>query len=302
MKNLSKNKSTIFIIHLIATLAILVIFYQIFLMRNNVNSLTKDLLKTKNELLTLSTTTNNRLTTNEQRILELSDLLYEEQKRTKDLQYDFNRQVGKLNSTVDNLEKLTTTDPELLQKYSSIYFLNENYKPSDLTKIDEKWDYPNGKEVTIHSRVWPFLKDLLEDAKKDRIDIQILSGYRSFKEQKTLKGRYMATYGTGANKFSADQGYSEHQLGTTVDFTTPATGEDLDKFDTTKAHIWLENNAYKYGFILSYPKGNEYYEYEPWHWRFVGKDLARYLHKKNKHFYELEQRKIDSYIPNLFDK
>jgi hypothetical protein len=53
---------------------------------------------------------------------------------------------------------------------------------------------------------------------------------------------------------------------------------------------------------MSYPKGNEYYVYEPWHWRFVGKDLARYLHKRNKHFYDLEQRKIDEYIPTLFDR
>ncbi len=52
---------------------------------------------------------------------------------------------------------------------------------------------------------------------------------------------------------------------------------------------------------MSYPENNDYYEYEPWHWRFVGEDLARYLRNKNKYFYDLEQRKIDEYIPVLFD-
>jgi len=56
------------------------------------------------------------------------------------------------------------------------------------------------------------------------------------------------------------------------------------KFNKTKAYQWLLNNAYKYGFILSYPENNEYYIYEPWHWRFVGIKLATKLHNENKFF------------------
>jgi hypothetical protein len=51
---------------------------------------------------------------------------------------------------------------------------------------------------------------------------------------------------------------------------------------------------------MSYPKNNEHYVYEPWHWRFVGKDLARYLYRNNKGLYDLEQRKIDEYLGELF--
>ena len=109
------------------------------------------------------------------------------------------------------------------------------------------------------------------------------------------------TYGQGANKFSADQGYSEHQLGTTVDFTNSTIGSDLSRFEGTDQHAWLVKNAYKYGFTMSYPENNEYYQYEPWHWRFVGKDLARHLHRKDTYFYDMEQRDIDEYIINLFD-
>ena len=155
--------------------------------------------------------------------------------------------------------------------------------------------------MSIHSDVLPFLEDLLEEAKKDGIDIRVLSGYRSFTEQETLKNTYSIQYGTGANQFSADQGYSEHQLGTTVDFTTATIGQNTALFKGSDAHNWLMENASKYGFIMSYPENNEYYVYEPWHWRFVGKDLARDLKKDNKKFYDLEQREIDGYIAELFD-
>ncbi|MEK7495870.1 MAG: D-alanyl-D-alanine carboxypeptidase family protein, partial [Patescibacteria group bacterium] len=67
------------------------------------------------------------------------------------------------------------------------------------------------------------------------------------------------------------------------------------------ARLWLTENAYKYGFILSYPKQNTYYRFEPWHWRFVGVALATKLHDGNKYFYDLSQREIDQYLVSIFD-
>ncbi|MBP9760319.1 MAG: M15 family metallopeptidase [Candidatus Pacebacteria bacterium] len=259
---------------------------------------------TKNELATQLASTTAHVDEVEVRHIALSDLFYSEQKRVGDLADNingFDRTVGRLSGSVETLKKLTTTDPELLQKYSRVYFLNENYKPSDLTVIEEKYDLKNGKEVTVQSDMGPFLKDLLDDAWENGVELMVLSGYRSFAEQSTLKQNYTQRYGTGANQFSADQGYSEHQLGTTVDFTNTTIGEAIDDFEQTKSFAWLNENAYKYGFVMSYPKGNEYYMYEPWHWRFVGKDLAKYLHRNEKLFYNMEQREIDAYIPKLFD-
>jgi len=60
-------------------------------------------------------------------------------------------------------------------------------------------------------------------------------------------------------------------------------------------------NAHKYGFTLSYPEGNQYYVFEPWHWRFVGEDLARDLKRDERHFYDLDQRAIDGYLLEIFD-
>ncbi len=211
----------------------------------------------------------------------------------------FEDQIKDITGTVSDLDKLAKTDPELLRKYSKIYFLNENYSPTGAVSIDKKYVY--GDSESIHEKVWPFLEDLLEDAEDDDIDLKVISGFRSFGTQAALKSGYKVTYGSGANAFSADQGYSEHQLGTTVDFTTDAIGSSFTGFDQSEAFSWLTKNAYRYGFVLSYPKGNTYYQYEPWHWRFVGTDLARDLHKNGKSFYDLDQREIDTYLITLFD-
>ncbi|MFH1704471.1 MAG: M15 family metallopeptidase, partial [Patescibacteria group bacterium] len=101
--------------------------------------------------------------------------------------------------------------------------------------------------------------------------------------------------------FSADQGYSEHQLGTAVDLITTGLGGKTDGFENTTAYQWLLSNAYRFGFVLSYPNGNSYYSYEPWHWRFIGVKLATYLHDNKLNFYDADQRSIDTYLINIFD-
>jgi D-alanyl-D-alanine carboxypeptidase len=189
-----------------------------------------------------------------------------------------------------------------LAKYSKVFFLNENYTPPKLSEIPEEYRSPEDKDLYFHKQALPFLKKLIEAAADDGVEIKVASAYRSFDQQAELKGQYSVVYGTAAaSKFSADQGYSEHQLGTTVDFTSPEIGGGLTGFSRTEAFTWLQENAYRYGFILSYPEGNSYYVYEPWHWRFVGEDLARDLHKDGANFYDLDQREIDSYLGEIFD-
>lgn len=227
---------------------------------------------------------------------ELSEAFYTEQSKNE----FFQNQIEDLEDVVGDLDKLSKTDPELLQKYSKVYFLNEHYRPEKMEKIDQKWVVKDEEEY-IHEKVWPFLEDLLKDARRDGIDLRIISAFRSFDEQKDLKTQYSVTYGTGANRFSAEQGYSEHQLGTTVDFSTEELGVNYTSLDQTEAFEWLENNAHKYGFILSYPKENEYYQYEPWHWRFVGEKLAEDLDEEKEYFYDWDQREINKYLIDLFD-
>lgn len=256
-------------------------------------TLKENLEQTKQELSETKTNLDNKQTENEQ----LNEALLAEQKRNA----DFENQIMEITGTVGLLEKLSKIDPELLQKYSKVFFLNEHYVPPKLREISAEFRYPEDKEMKIHASVWTFLKDLLQAAKMNDLDLKVVSAYRSFSEQSSLKSTYTVTYGYGANQFSADQGYSEHQLGTTVDFTTSTLGGVYSSFDQTEEYEWLTENAYKYGFILSYPKNNSYYQYEPWHWRFVGESLAKQLHRENKYFYDLDQREIDEHLAEIFD-
>lgn len=207
-----------------------------------------------------------------------------------------------LNQKVGTFEKLVTLDPELLKKYSKVYFLNEHYSPSTLIEIDQAYVSDPARTLQFHAKAYPYLAQMIKDAHDGGIDLVVASAYRSFKTQATLKATNTIIYGAGtANRFSADQGYSEHQLGTTVDLTTKTMKSLGQSFDKTPAFTWLSQNAYRYGFVLSYPKGNKYYIYEPWHWRFVGVALATMLHEEGKTLYEEDQRVIDSYLITIFD-
>jgi LAS superfamily LD-carboxypeptidase LdcB len=229
---------------------------------------------------------------------ELYDSLTEEERKRRKLERLTNTQEEK----IDNLTKLTTLDPELLKKYSKVYFLSENYVPTKLADIDPAYIVDPSRKLQVHADVAKFLNWMLSAAKKDGIDIKVASAYRSFQTQKELKSGYRFTYGAGtANQFSAEQGYSEHQLGTTLDFTTSTLKGTEVEFEETPAFKWLMQNAYDYGFVLSYPQSNGYYTYEPWHWRFVGEALASDLNREKKYFYEFDQRRIDDYLISIFD-
>lgn len=229
---------------------------------------------------------------------ELSDALTNSQTELE----SFRAKVNDLTSTVGTLVKLKDTDPELLQKYSKVYFLSDNYVPKGLVPIETKYTLDKSRVLQFLSQAEPKLYSLLDAARSAGLDLYVDSAYRSFATQSGLKSSYMVTYGAGtANSFSADQGYSEHQLGTTVDFTTAKIGGALAGFDKTPEYAWLLANAYKYGFELSYPPNNPYYTFEPWHWRFVGVALATRLHEEKENFIDLEQRQIDPYLVNIFD-
>jgi len=214
----------------------------------------------------------------------------------------FASEIGQLSNTVGALQKLSQTDPQLLEKYSRVFFLSENYAPAQLSPVDTSVLYNKSQPQLILSGVLPFLEAMIAAASRDGVTLQVVSAYRSFYEQSFLKAEYKVTYGSGANQFSADQGYSEHQLGTAVDFGTPNVKNLFIDFASSTASQWLTDNAYKFGFIISYPKENTYYEYEPWHWRFVGIALAAKIHDDHEYFYNLAQRDIDAYLGNFFDQ
>ena len=115
------------------------------------------------------------------------------------------------------------------------------------------------------------------EALKAGITLNIVSGFRSYTTQVGTYNYWVSQYGASeADTISARAGHSEHQLGLAADINSLSTS-----FKNTKEGIWLNNNAYKYGFILRYPenKSNETgYNFEPWHYRYVGATLAEKLY------------------------
>lgn len=232
---------------------------------------------------------------------EANDNLSESLKTAQAQNAVFESQIQVISGAVGTLQKLSETDSELLKKYSKVYFLSENYIPAKLVPVDIKYLWGKAKPQQIQGDMAPFLTNMLIEASSSMANLEIVSAYRSFYDQLLAKTSYKILYGFGANQFSADQGYSEHQLGTAVDFTTPELDGLSLQFENQTAYKWLGDNAYRFGFVLSYPKNNSYYQFEPWHWRFVGVSLAKKLYDENKNFYDLTQREIDEHLISLFD-
>ncbi|MBN2198132.1 M15 family metallopeptidase [Candidatus Wolfebacteria bacterium] len=300
-----KNKS--FFWSLVSTIIVFLILGGVFTYGFlEILSLKKDLNYTKDILSQNSDSFSKNITSLFSRADGLSDSLLNTQQNIDNVKTQIGNiegNIGSISGAVGTLEKLAKIDPELLKKYSKVYFLNENYTPTHLIDIPEYYLYWSSRPEMFLTEAWPFLKSLLDSAKASGVEIYVASAYRSFAEQQSLKSYYTVVYGPDtANSFSADQGYSEHQLGITVDFLTTGIEGKLDeRFDKTDAFKWLASNAYRFGFSLSYPENNSHYVYEPWHWRFVGVKLAAYLHDNNLNFYDMDQRDIDNYLVYIFD-
>lgn len=151
------------------------------------------------------------------------------------------------------------------------------------------------KIVCLRADVIPYLEKMVQDAKQEGFEIRVTSGFRRENLQEYIYSIWESVMGESVNEEVAKPGHSEHQLGTTIDITGKSNNfEQVDlKFENTSEFKWLVRNAYKYGFVMSYPKGKETvtgYNYEPWHWRFVGVEHARNIFRENITVYEYLKR------------
>jgi zinc D-Ala-D-Ala carboxypeptidase len=126
------------------------------------------------------------------------------------------------------------------------------------------------------------LTALRQAAEANGTPIVVISGYRSFAYQQGLFRDEVNRMGeTQATAGVARPGHSEHQLGTAIDVLNPEAGELSAAFADTPAGQWIAAHAHEYGFVLSYPadaQDRSCYEYEPWHLRYVGRDIAAQIH------------------------
>ena len=157
-----------------------------------------------------------------------------------------------------------------------------NFAPKDLKVVPKYNPYGLRTRKTV-SAALVSLGNAMKSAGKGTLVIQ--SAYRSYKTQVSVHSRQVKTYGLkkGEN-LAARPGFSEHQTGMAVDVAGYRQGCSIQVcFSKTKAGKWLAANSYKYGFVLRYPSGKTSitgYQFEPWHFRFVGVDLATKMHDR----------------------
>jgi zinc D-Ala-D-Ala carboxypeptidase len=165
--------------------------------------------------------------------------------------------------------------------------LPKGYRPKDLVRPKVKFLFGNQKveKALLRKTAATALEKMFKAAASQKVILYGASGFRSYETQDALFKREVAQYGRKKAEMAvAVPGTSEHQTGLAMDITAPSVKYTIvEKFDKTKEGIWLAKHAHEYGFILRYPKGKERitkYEYEPWHFRYVGVDIATSIYKK----------------------
>ena len=191
-------------------------------------------------------------------------------------------------STIKINQSFSTIDPASQWVVVSKQFplANPAYRPADLHKVSvaSRSDKPDD-ELSLRQKVEPSLTAMFAAANKQGYAIMMASGFRSYQQQQTYFDSYTAAYGREkAETFSAHPGQSEHQTGLALDIAyTDMNNCYLEIcFGQTPAGIWLAAHAHDYGFILRYPANKTavtQYQYEPWHFRYVGKPLAKALYE-----------------------
>jgi len=157
--------------------------------------------------------------------------------------------------------------------------LRADWNPQDLVPIDSTFMMPGREGLARLAAVQAFY-ELVDVARTEAgLELVARSAYRSFSTQCYTFNYFVETTGyEHASQYSALPGRSEHQLGTAIDITSRSLNYEIEpEMGASPVGIWLAANAYRFGFGLSYPEGQEDftgYGYEPWHWRYIGREAA----------------------------
>jgi D-alanyl-D-alanine carboxypeptidase len=196
--------------------------------------------------------------------------------------------VSETATSIPSITQIIVTIPPKADMYNTADFINfpiskqqsiGEFAPNDLIILPSLY---STKTIRVSNLIKDDLIKLIDAAKTDGITLKVVSGYRSFGEQKVLFNNYVsnerksnsslseAELEAKANTYSAKPGHSEHQLGTTVDISSSEVNYQLISDENAKYAKWLEENASKYNFTISFEKNNPEYIYEPWHLRWRG--------------------------------
>jgi D-alanyl-D-alanine carboxypeptidase len=184
---------------------------------------------------------------------------------------------------------------DLLVIITDSFGISPEYTPKDLVHLDSFLSYANvySPQVRVRRIMADSLVKMIKDMRAAGLKPVVRSGFRSYNDQVATYQRWKQEKPDSAEYLSANPGHSEHQLGLAVDFYSPELPELVGDptvvyhslFAETSEGKWLAENAHKYGFSLSYPLDAKTWTgflYEPWHYRYVGLELATYLHDSNQ--------------------
>ena len=185
-----------------------------------------------------------------------------------------------------DFDKEDYVDPLVIDDFDDYVLVNKHrqlsssYVPDDLVTIDEEYVKADGK-IEIERNVAKAFYDMAEAASNDGMELMVSSGYRSYEDQEEIVNTYLELYGQNyVDNYVAKPGFSEHQTAMSLDVAS----KSVDTFVNSDEYVWMMDNAYKYGFILRYPRSKEDitgYKCEAWHYRYVGKEIAEYIHDNN---------------------
>lgn len=189
-----------------------------------------------------------------------------------------------------DMDKEDYTSSVVLDKFSIDMLVNkhrslsEKFEPSNLMTIPS--EYASEDDLQSSRIAFNAYKEMSDKASSEGYGIVINSAYRSYNDQVELGEYYLKWYGQGyVDKYVAKPGFSEHQTGLAYDIGSRTT----NVFANSKEYQWMKDNAYKYGFIERFTEKWENitgFRKEPWHYRYVGKDIAKYIHEHKISFEE----------------
>lgn len=167
---------------------------------------------------------------------------------------------------------------DIMAPMNKLNFLAQDCVPNDLQDVPQAM--AQGRQFLRAEARAAFI-ELVNAAATDGFTLYAISGYRSYQDQIAAYNSNLAGCGQDiacADRISARPGHSEHQLGTTMDVSSPTASLGLETFQGTPEARWVAENAWRFGFVVSYPEGTEQitgYAFEPWHIRYLGKAEAK---------------------------
>ena len=176
-------------------------------------------------------------------------------------------------------ENITTIEQpyELLVMVNKYNQLPSGFSQYNLVNMKPEYTIRDGKQYLLTAETNEKYEQMANAARKEGLSMLVVSAYRTESYQRGLYNNKVATAGkVYADNYSARPGHSEHQTGMAIDI-----GSTEGVFEYTPEFKWLQQHAHEYGFILRYMKGKEWitgYSYEPWHYRYVGTDVAKIIH------------------------